>query len=207
MALPQTRSAFDIDAYLAWEETQEERHEYLAGEVFAMSGGSDTHFTILGNLFATLRGAFSGKPCRPFVSGMKVRVSAADTVFYPDVFVTCDERDRAPEGRLAKEHPVFVAEVLSASTAAFDRGRKFEIYQRIPALREYLLIEQDRPHADLFRKNDEGLWVLHPVAPGGTVELRSLSLTLPLAVLYEDVEFPEEPPLPWPMPSPGSAPG
>ena len=189
MALPQTRSAFDIDAYLAWEETQEERHEYLAGEVFAMSGGSDTHFTILGNLFATLRGAFSGKPCRPFVSGMKVRVSATNTVFYPDVFVTCDERDRTPEGRLAKEHPVFVAEVLSASTAAFDRGRKFELYQQIDTLQEYLLIEQDRKHADLFRKNSEGLWVLHPAGEGDMVRLKSVGAALALDGLYEDVEL------------------
>ncbi len=100
---------------------------------------------------------------------MKLRIERADAVFYPDVFVTCDARDRQPEASLAKQHPALIIEVLSDSTAAFDRGRKFELYQQIDTLQEYLLIEQDRKHADLFRKNSEGLWVLRAVgaAPGG----------------------------------------
>ncbi|HNO64483.1 MAG TPA: Uma2 family endonuclease, partial [Thauera aminoaromatica] len=90
MALPKLKPEFDIDAYMAWEEDQPERHEYLGGEAFAMSGGTDAHYTILGNAYAELRAALSGKPCRAFISGMKLRVDRADAVFYPDVFVTCD---------------------------------------------------------------------------------------------------------------------
>ena len=189
MALPQTTPRFDVDSYLVWEETQAERHEYLVGEVFAISGGSDAHYTILGNLFASFRAALSGTPCRPFVSGMKVRIAAADAVLYPDVFVTRDSRDKAREAALAKAHPALIAEVLSDSTAAYDRGRKFEIYQKIPELQEYLLIEQDRQHADLFRKSEAGLWVLHPAGAGDTIELTSVGLRLPLADLYADVEI------------------
>jgi Uma2 family endonuclease len=189
MAVPQTQPRFDVKSYLAWEETQPERHEYFAGEIFAMSGGTDAHYTILGNLFANLKSTLAGSPCRPFVSGMKVHIEAADAVLYPDVFVTCDARDKTPEAALAKSHPLLVVEVLSDSTAAYDRGRKFELYQQIEALQEYLIIEQDRAHADLFRKNAEGLWVLHPVPAGSTVTLQSLNLNVKLAELYADVEF------------------
>jgi Uma2 family endonuclease len=82
-------------------------------------------------------------------------------------------RDRQPEASLAKQHPALIVEVLSDSTAAFDRGRKFEHYQQIDTLQEYLLVEQDRKHADLFRKNREGLWVLHPAGEGDAVRLES----------------------------------
>ena len=189
MALPKLKPEFDIDAYMAWEEDQPERHEYLGGEVFAMSGGTDAHYTILGNAYAELRAALAGKPCRAFLSGMKLRVDRADAVFYPDVFVTCDPRDRQPEASLAKQHPALIIEVLSDSTAAFDRGRKFEHYQQIDTLQEYLLIEQDRKHADLFRKNSEGLWVLHPAGEGDVVRLESVGAAVALDGLYEDVEL------------------
>ncbi|PKO90708.1 MAG: hypothetical protein CVU16_09510 [Betaproteobacteria bacterium HGW-Betaproteobacteria-10] len=189
MARAQTKTTFDIDTYMTWEETQAERHEYWAGEVFAMSGGTDAHYTITLNLAAILKASLSGSPCRPFVSGMKVQITTADAVLYPDVFVTCDSRDKMPEANLAKSHPVLIVEVLSNSTAAYDRSRKFELYQQIPELQEYLLIEQDRQHADLFRKNTEGLWVLHPIHSGDTIELNSLDQSILLVKLYEDVDF------------------
>ena len=189
MDLPKRRPDFGIDAYMAWEEDQPERHEYLGGEVFAMSGGTDAYYTILLNTATNLKVALSGKPCRAFLSGMKLRVDRADAVFYPDVFVTCDPRDRQPEASLAKQHPALIIEVLSDSTAAFDRGRKFEHYQQIDTLQEYLLIEQDRKHADLFRKNSEGLWVLHPAGEGHVVRLESVGAALALDGLYEDVEL------------------
>ena len=189
MALPKLEPELDIDAYMAWEEDQPERHEYLGGEVFAMSGGTDAHYTILLNTATSLKATLAGKPCRAFISGMKLRVDRADAVFYPDVFVTCDPRDRQPEASLAKQHPALIIEVLSDSTAAFDRGRKFEHYQQIDTLQEYLLIEQDRKHADLFRKNSEGLWVLHPAGEGDVVRLESVGAALALDGLYEDVEL------------------
>lgn len=191
MALPKREPGFDRDAFMAWEETQEERHEFIHGEVFAISGGTDAHNTILGNLFSLTKSALRKGPCRAFVSGMKVEIKAADAVLYPDVFVTCDPRDKNETATLAKAHPSFVAEVLSASTGAYDRGRKFELYQAIPELQEYLLIEQDRHHADLFRKNADGLWVLHPLGHGDVIQLASLGLTLSMLDLYEDVSFEE----------------
>ena len=189
MGLPHGKTGFDMAAYMAWEESQVERHEFLNGEVFAMSGGSDAHYTILGSLFSLSKTALRKGPCRAFVSGMQLKIEISDAVLYPDVFVTCDPRDRTDAATLAKSHPRFVAEVLSPSTGAYDRGRKFELYQGIPELQEYLLIEQDRQHADLFRKNAEGFWVLHPIGASDIIELTSLDIRLQLADLYEDVDF------------------
>ncbi|MDP2809002.1 MAG: Uma2 family endonuclease [Rhodocyclaceae bacterium] len=196
MGLPQPKLEFDAADYLAWEERQEERHEFIAGEVFLMSGGTDAHYTIIGNAHATLKSALRGGPCRAFVAGMKLAIAADDAFLYPDVFVTCDARDRGPDAERAKHHAALVVEVLSDSTSAYDRGRKFELYQQIDTLQEYLLIEQDRIHADLFRKNAEGLWVLHPHGPGAALRLASVDLTLPIEALYEDVEFPPAPAAP-----------
>ena len=188
MALPQTTQTFDIAAYLEWEAAQPERHEYIAGETFAMTGARSTHNTIAGNLFVTLKTALRGSPCRTHIEGVKVRIETADAVVYPDVFVTCAAHDLGPDAELFKTAPALVAEVLSDSTAAYDRGFKFELYQRLPSLQEYLLIEQDRRHVDLFRKNEQGLWVLHPAGPGETVTLQSVRVEFSVDSLYEDVD-------------------
>ncbi len=185
-AVPQPRPAFDIPAYLDWEAAQADRHEYIAGEVFAMTGARGTHNLIAGNVYMALRQALRGTPCRTHIEGMKLHVQAADAVLYPDVFVTCDPQDLTEQAELAKTAPKLIVEVLSGSTAAYDRGLKFELYQRLPSLQEYLLIEQDRVHADLFRRNTEGLWVLHPSGPGEAVQLDSVGLTLPMDLIYED---------------------
>lgn len=185
-AVPQPRPAFDIPAYLDWEAAQADRHEYIAGEVFAMTGARGTHNLIAGNVYMALRQALRGTPCRTHIEGMKLHVQAADAVLYPDVFVTCDPLDLTEQAELAKTAPKLVVEVLSESTAAYDRGLKFELYQRLSSLQEYLLIEQDRVHADLFRRNAEGLWVLHPSGPAGEVQLASVGLTLAMELIYED---------------------
>lgn len=189
MALPLRKESFSSDEFLAWEASQTERHEYIAGEVFAMTGARDGHNTIALNIATSLRTALRGTPCRAFIADMKLFVDAADAYFYPDVFVTCDGRDKTAQADLAKRHPCLVIEVLSESTAAFDRGQKFEYYQTLDTLQEYLLLEQDRRHADLFRKNGEGLWVLHPTSETGTVQLASIGATLDMDALYEDVSF------------------
>ena len=189
MSLPQPKIPFGPDDYLAWEQDQPCRNEYVDGKVFAKGGASDAHGTAAGNLAALLHAALRGKPCRPFIADMKVHVEVANSFFYPDILVTCDPRDRQPEASLAKQWPSLIVEVLSDSTAALDRGRKFELYQQIDTLQEYLLIEQDRKHADLFRKNSEGLWVLHPAGEGDVIRLESVGVELALDGLYEDVEL------------------
>lgn len=188
MSQPAPQCRFDASAYLDWEAQQADKHEYLGGEVFAMAGASDAHVTLAGNLFVALRTHLRGGPCSVFISDMKLRVEADNAYFYPDVFVTCAEADRAQP--LHKSAPTLVAEVLSPSTSAYDRGAKFAAYRKLPSLREYLLIDTERTSVDLFRRNETGQWVLFPHEAGGhMLELASVGLHLPLAQLYEDVEF------------------
>ena len=184
MALPMLERRFDAAAYLAWEETQEERHEYIAGEVFAMVGVRQSHNLATLNLATLLRRELKGSPCRVFVEAVKTRVEAADCFFYPDVVVTCDSRDRLTPDYVS--HPLLVAEVLSESTAAFDRGRKFAAYRKLDSLQDYVLVDLAAQRIEVFRRDVENRWVLYDYGPEDRVELASLGVHLPVEALLED---------------------
>jgi Uma2 family endonuclease len=173
------------DEFLAWDATQTIKHEFVRGEVFAMAGAHEAHVTATGNVYNALRQHLKGSPCRTFLADMKLRVEAADAYFYPDVFVTCSAADAADP--LIKREPVLVVEVLSPSTAAYDRGEKFAAYRQLPGLQEYLLVDPAARRCDLYRKGADGLWVLHPGAPEGGVRLESVSLDLDGARLWDEV--------------------
>jgi Uma2 family endonuclease len=133
--------------FLAWDETQTLKHEFVRGEVFAMTGGVDRNNTVALNVAIALRLHLRGSRCRVYASDVRLRVEAADCYFYPDVMVTCSDADLGD--RVLKSEPVLVVEVLSPSTAAFDRGDKFADYRALPSLREYLLIDVDRQRCEL----------------------------------------------------------
>lgn len=179
------------EEYLAWDAGQTEKTEFIAGEVFAMAGGEDRNATVAGNLYIALRQHLGGSPCRVYGSDVKLRVEAADCFFYPDLMVTCSASDLTD--RLIKREPVLVAEVLSPSTSAFDRGDKFAAYRQLPSLQEYLLVDVDRQRCDLFRKGADGLWVLHPSEAGEAVRLASVDLLLLPEALWADLEPPPAP--------------
>lgn len=179
------KNHFSAEDYLAWEAEQGQKYEYLLGDVYAMAGASDAHVTISGNLFAQLRGQLRGKPCRAYISDMKLQLDQSSAYFYPDVFVTCSSRDAALTA--CKREPLLVVEVLSPSTAAYDRGLKFAHYRQLPSLQEYVLIDTERRAVDVFRRDEAGHWVLYPFADDETMTLASLGLALPLADVYEDV--------------------
>lgn len=171
--------------FLAWDEHETLRREFVRGEVFAMAGAEEAHVTLTGNVYTALRAHLRGSPCRTFMVDMKLRVEAADCFFYPDVLVTCSEVDR--DQPKIKRDPLLVVEVLSPGTAAYDRGDKFADYRLLPNLREYLLVDPATRRCDLYRKGDDGLWVLHPFANGETLQLASVDLRLPAETLWEDV--------------------
>lgn len=186
MVLPQEKSKFSADDYFAWEAQQPERHEYLAGDVFAMVGVCQVHNIATLNLATALRQSLKGSSCRVFVESVKTRIEAADSYFYPDVVVTCDARDWATPDYLS--HPLLVVEVLSESTASYDRGDKFAAYRKLPSLQEYVLVDLSAKRIEVFRRNAEQHWVLYEYIDGESIELASLSLTLPVAVVLEDTE-------------------
>jgi Uma2 family endonuclease len=193
MALPKTESGFDAAAYLAWEEAQPERNEYVAGEVFAMVGVRQSHNVATGNLYNALRRELKGSPCRVFIESVKTRVEAADCFFYPDVVVTCDARDRETPQYVS--HPLLVVEVLSDSTAAFDRGAKFAAYRKLESLRDYVLFDVAAQRIEVFRRNPENHWVLYDYGLGESVELASVSVLLGVAELLEDTQDEAEQPI------------
>jgi Uma2 family endonuclease len=188
MAQAAHQPTFTADDYLAWEPTQLDRHEYLDGEVFAMAGAEDRHVTVSGNCYMALRQHLSGSPCRTYMSDMRLHVAAVNSYFYPDVLVTCSALDLASPK--AKTEPKLIIEVLSPSTAAYDRGLKFSHYRNLASLEEYALIDLDTRTTDCYRKGANGLWVLHPFARDESVELASVALTLSAPQLFADVVEP-----------------
>ncbi len=173
------------EAYLDWEEKQELNYEYIDGEVYAMTGGTIPHGTIALNLATALKSHLRGGSCRPFIFSVKVGVSEKGPFHYPDVMVTCDQRD---SNRLKViYHPCLIAEVLSPSTEAFDRGRKFANYRRIQTLQEYLLIDTQQITIECFRRNPQGKWELNPYTEGEEIHLTSIDFSFPISLIYEDV--------------------
>jgi Uma2 family endonuclease len=171
--------------FLAWEERQPTKHEYRDGAVFALAGATDNHGQIIMNLSAIIRPALRGSRCRGYSNDMMV-VAPFPASRYPDMLVTCDERDF--EDRLIKKHPKLIIEVLSASTEAIDKGDKLDEYQTIAELQEYVLIDSRKPYARIFRRSGEK-FETSPATITGPITLESLSLTLTFAEIYEDVTF------------------
>ena len=182
--------------YLRLEEKATERHEYDAGEILAMSGGTFEHSQITLNAGATFRDALRGKPSQPLDSNMKVRMVERDKYVYPDVTIVCGppEFDVDDAKRTTIVNPTVIVEVLSLSTENYDRGRKFEAYRTLPSLREYVLISQWEPLVDTFSRNADGLWTISTFRGMDTVvDLPSLSIKIPLRELYLNVVFQPRP--------------
>lgn len=179
------KPVFTSAEYLVWEAAQTERHEFVDGEVFAMVGAEDRHVTVALNLAFALRQHLAGSPCRTYMSDMKLNVVDANQYFYPDLLVTCSPLDQAHA--TVKSEPKLIVEVLSPSTAAYDRGLKFGYYRALPSLQEYVLVDIDTRSTDCYRKGADGLWVLHPFAKGEPVMLASVALEIPATQLFAEV--------------------
>jgi Uma2 family endonuclease len=186
MTSPATQTVFDAEAYLAWEEQQAEKHEYLRGEVFAMVGARREHVVVAGNLYAAFKQWLRGGPCQAYVSDLKLRVEAVDAFFYPDVMVSCDPRDHAAGQYIA--HPTLIVEVLSESTAAFDRGDKFAAYRTLPSLQEYVLVDIPSRRVESFRRTADHDWLFHEHRPDlGDCHFPALGVSIPFDELFENV--------------------
>ena len=174
------------DEYLAWEAEQTEKHDFIDGEVYAMAGAESGHVTAAGNLSMALRQHLAGTPCRTFIADMKVQAREGDNYFYPDVVVTCSDADRSSS--LVKREPTLIIEVLSPSTAAYDRGEKFARYRSIASLKEIAFIDMSSRRTDVYRRGADGLWVLHPFDAGAAVTLASVELTVSAEAVFAEVD-------------------
>ena len=186
MGLPAEKHTMTLEEFLTWEAQQPERWEFFRGEASMMAGGSDVHNAISLNTAFALRSVFGGVSCNVFMSDVRLRLAEDDSLFYPDLFVTCSDADRAR--RQVKEDPVLIAEVLSPSTEAYDRGDKFAAYRRFPGLKTVLLLSQDRAHVECYTRDEDGRWILSE-ASGDTASLAlpAFGFDLALADLYRNL--------------------
>ncbi|MGL6340810.1 MAG: Uma2 family endonuclease [Waterburya sp.] len=190
VASPQN-SYLTPEEYLEMEAASDIKHEYIAGEIYAMAGATDTHVTIALNMAILLRSHLRGSGCRVYIADMKVRIEAKNRFYYPDVMVTCEPKDR--ENSTYKQFPRLIVEVLSDSTEAFDRGDKFADYQSLPSLQEYVLINTKKARIECFRRTDEGLWLLQFYElKDSQFELASVEFQGKINQVYEEVDFVEQ---------------
>jgi len=188
-------SRFTLDEYFALERASERRFEYRDGEIVCMSGGSRQHAAITRNVVHHLVRKL-GRECQAFGSDLAICPPAGLPYRYPDASVVCGEpRFRPINGLDALENPVLIVEVLSPSSADYDRGTKFEEYKSIPGFAEYLLVAQDRPHLARRRQQPDGSWNETVFASlDATVRLDTIGVELELSELYEGVSFDRTPP-------------
>ena len=178
--------------YLDWEERQLYKHEYVEGAVYAMTGGTLPHNTIALNLASAIKNRLRGSGCRVFINDVKVRVSVKGPYFYPDVVVTCDDRDLQSQKLIC--HPALIVEILSPSTESYDRGDKFRWYRQISSLQEYVLVDAQKRSVECYRLNERKKWELtayfaEDASDHISVEFPCLDFECPMDIIYEDVDL------------------
>lgn len=183
------KTGWTPEAYLAFERTSEEKHEYINGEVYLMAGATANHNILVGSTIATLYAQTRHRPCTVYPSDMRVKVNA--TMYsYPDVTVVCEPPRFEDDHKDTLLNPTLIVEVLSPSTEGYDRGKKFAQYRELESLREYVLIAQDSHHIERYLRQPDGQWLLADAnGAEAALELASIGCVLSLADVYEKVTF------------------
>ena len=189
MGVPQAIHHMTAAEFSAWEIDQPERHEFFDGDVFrvfGMGGATREHVRVSGNCYSAIDRHLEGTACQVFMADMKVRVEKTGDMFYPDILVTCDARDLAAS--LEMEHPKLIVEVLSPSTATFDRGNKFLSYRQIDSLEEYAMVDPTTKSFEVFRRQPNGKdWMLRTERFNDGLILQSIDLTIPTMILFRNL--------------------
>ncbi len=186
MVAQPSRQFMSVDEWRALEQnTHNAKHEYIDGEVYLMSGGSRTHSRIGSNAVRTLEDALANSPCNVYNSDLSVRISKTRYT-YPDVVVTCDERDQPTPDETEIQFPRLIVEVLLDTTEAYDRGKKFSYYRACPTVEEYMLIASKYQAVEIYRRTAQGWTSYHAYGPGDDIELSSIAVRFPIAALYRN---------------------
>jgi len=195
MAQAARARALTVQEYLDLERAAEFRSEFFDGEMFAMAGGTYAHSVISANLLVELGSKLkSAGKCRLIDKDFRIKVQATGLFTYPDLSIVCGPPQFAPDDENSLANPSLLAEVLTYSTEAYDRGRKFEHYRQIPSLREYLLVSQHEPRLELFARQPDDTWNWRAVSGlDGTLSLPALGVEIQLADVYAGIEFPPLP--------------
>lgn len=182
MAEP-ARKRLTYAEYLAAEAVSEERHAYVDGELYAMAGGTRLHAYVQARWLIQLGNALAGRPCVPYGTDLRIYLPHLHESCYADVVVVCGPYETDPMDPDATVNPTVVGEVLSPTTEAYDRGRKFEKYAGLASMQEYVLLAQDRPSIEVFRREGE-VWTLRRYGPGAVVDLSSVDVRIPVDLVY-----------------------
>ena len=189
MSSAAARTHLTPEEYLSFERKATTKHEYLKGQIIAMSGASRVHSFITGDIFGELRDQLKGHKCEVHSSDMRVRIHSTNTYFYPDVVVACEEPQFEDNIFDTLLNPRVVIEVLSPATEAYDRGEKFEFYQQLDSLQEYLLVSQDQISVEHYRRQNTEWLESEYRELDDVVMLRSIECELRLQDIYARTEF------------------
>jgi Uma2 family endonuclease len=186
-----TKPRYTLEEYLELDAKSAERLEYWQGEIFSMSGASEEHAEIEGNLMAFLKPNLTARVCRIFPADMRIKVPSMPPYRYGDLSALCDKAQFEEIGGVdALTNPALIIEILSPSTEAYDRGDKFTHYKSIPSFCEYLLVAQHRPHISQFVRQSDGSWLQREFNDlADVVKLSTLDCELPLSEVYQNVSF------------------
>ena len=198
-AQAQLRRKYTVDEYIELLKNSEERFEYFDGEVFSMAAGKISHGGIGANLMRAIGNLLADRPCQVFNGDVALKTVLEPPFRMPDVSVVCGEAQTEDfQGIEMLLNPLFICEVLSPSTEAYDRDKKFLVYQAIESFKEYLLVERDRPHVTRYVRQPDNQWLRADVIGlESSIKLESLDVTLSLGEIYRMIKFPEpESPLP-----------
>ena len=172
--------------YVAIANDSDVKYEYFAGEVVAMAGGTVEHGRLIARATALIDRALEGRPCIVLSSDIRIRIRAADRSTYPDLHIVCGQPERDPDDDHSIVNPTVIVEVLSNSTAGFDRIEKFAAYRRLPSLREYVLFSQRERRVEVYRRRENRRWQLDEHVAGDRLRLESLAIELSIDDLYVD---------------------
>lgn len=170
--------------YLAWERLQPDKHEFHLGEVFAMAGGSPRHNFLASALIGELRTTVRGQGCVVLSSDQRISAQSGERYVYADAVVVCGGVQTEPAAADVLANPTVVVEVLSPRTEAYDRGSKWEAYQRLATLTDYLLVAQTQVRVEHYRREPDGSWRYEVIAAGGTITMAN-GLRLAIDAVYE----------------------
>lgn len=178
-AIDYKKQPISIEEYLEKENAATEKSEYYRGEVFAMSGAKVPHNKIVGNLYFSLRKKLEGKSCQLFGSDLRIHIESNTLFTYPDISIICGDIKTLNDDDMNVLNPTVLIEVLSSSTKNYDRGEKFKLYREIPTLKEYIMVDSESVHVEVFRLNDKQHWELE--------EYKDLQMNLPIKAVNETI--------------------
>lgn len=183
MRLAPIKTAASFDEFLEFESTSLERHEFVDGNLFVMAGGTDRQSHVIGEVFSQVKAPSRAAGLRVYMSDVLIR-TPSNVGYYPDVYIC---QDNPTDTARVKRQPIIIFEVLSDSTEMFDRSEKWQNYQTIPSLQQYILLSQNLPFAEVYSRQDDRSWRYQPFSGQALIDFPSLNFKLSLSALYADL--------------------